>query len=481
MAENIESIEPEMTQEQVKRADLLAEYEKEIDGPRSERNAAIELHDTEWGERWAKLQGEIDQTKSDKTEELIKSGTPVAHHKSVLDLEAAKLVEAHEVTRDGAAAALDAEMPRPKRWLDFLQEKALGDGDPVISELIEEAKSAPEPSYGGASDGQARPVLSDLTHKVDKSGVHYHRNGKEVLHDTGPRLNVKRLDDRDIEAALRIAGQKFDMDKGLILTGDAPFKMRSAEIAGRLGLPIQGNDPAIQQAWAKGRDSVNPLKQIQPPFVERSIAGAARSDIDLSPVLIKVDPRLVDYTAIDHPAGLGVVVDDSSRPGNLLAHMPAERYLAAMSAWRDTSRETLDRLAGADLTHPESLDLTGLENRPDVQPLIEAGSNHLSQLGRDLVLVRDAHAIEARARMDGLDADLHANLYLTSLDRVVAAQERPQVEKALISRNVDEAAQTVEKAKEEVKEAEEVKAEHKEVEKAPAHDFSDFDALDMGR
>ena len=280
-------------------------------------------------------------------------------------------------------------------------------------------------------------------------------------------------------AALRIAGQKFDTDKGLILTGDAPFKMRSAEIAGRLGLSIQGNDPAIQQAWNKGRDSVNPLKQIQSPFVERSISGAARPDIDLGPVRINLDPRLIDSTAIDHPAALGVVVDDSSRPrpGSAYAHMPAERYLAAMSAWRDTSRETLDALAGADLTKPGSLDLKGLENRPDVQPLIEAGSNRLSQLGRDLMLARDSSALEARAH--GLEPDL----YLTSCDRVAANLDRLQTEKALISRNVDEVAQTVEKDKEEVKEVEEVKAEHghKEVEKEAAHDLSDFDALDIGR
>lgn len=336
-------------------------------------------------------------------------------------------------------------------------------------------------------------MLSDLTHKVDKDGVHYHRNGREVLHDTGPRLNVKRLDDRDIAAALRIASQKFDLEKGLVLTGDAAFKMRSAEISGRLGFPVQDHDPVIQAAWEKGRDSVNPLKQMQAPLIERGITGVARSAIDLKPVLINLDPRLINFTSIDDPAGLGVVVDDSSRPGNLLATMPPDRYLAAMSIWRDTSRDTLDRLAGADLTNPGSLDLAGIENRPDVQPLIEAGSNHLSQLGRDLVLVRDFSALQTRQH--GLEPEL----YLTSCDRVAAVQERLQNEKALIARNVDEVAQTVEKTEvkaEEVKkveEAKEVEASNKEqvkeVEAAKGieermHDagwYDEIDVLDVGR
>ena len=450
-----------MTPEQIKRAELLDEYEKEVDGPRSERNAAIEDHDKNWSERWAKLQGTIDQAKSDMSAEFEKNSVPVEYHKSVLDAEAARLVEAHDVTHGEATAALEAELPRPKRWVDFLQEKAIS-GDPAVVAMLEEARQSPEPSFSGASDGQARPVLTDLTHKVDKSGVHYHRNGKEVLHDTGPRLNVKRLDDRDIAAALRIASQKFDLDKGLVLAGDAAFKMRSAEIAGRLGFPIQGHDPVIQAAWEKGRDSVNPLKQMQAPLIERGISGVARQEIDLKPVQFKLDPRLADQA---EKLGVGIIERTDKA---VTAEIPAERYLATMAAWRDTSRETLDKLAGVDLMHPESLDLTGIESRPDVQPLLEAGRNELSQLGKDLVLVRDAHALEARARTSELDTDLSADLYQTSQDRVAAAQERLQNEKELISRNVDEVAQAVEKTEvkaaevKKVEEAKEVEAGNKE-------------------
>lgn len=82
------------------------------------------------------MQGTIDQSKFDMSAELEKNGVPAEHHKSVMDAESARLIEAHDVTHGEAAAALEAELPRPKRWLDFLQEKAIGNGDPVIAALV---------------------------------------------------------------------------------------------------------------------------------------------------------------------------------------------------------------------------------------------------------------------------------------------------------------------------------------------------------
>ncbi len=437
MAENInithsvQQAEARLTQEQIKRAELLEEYEKEVEGPRGERNAGIEAHDKEWAEKWAKLQGEIDQTSADKTTELEKSGVPANRHKSILDMEAAKILESHEIERAQAAADLDRTLPQPRKWLDFLKEKSLKEGDPTIAALLEEAQQSPEPSFEGASDGQSRPVLSDLTYKIDRDGVHYQRGGKEVLRDMGPRLNVKKLDDRDIEAALRIAGQKFDVNQGLVLVGDAAFKMRSAEIAGRLGLPVQGHDPVIQAAWAKGRNSISPLKQMQMPLIDRAISGVVRQEIDMQPVHFQLDPRLADQA---EKLGIGIVEHTGK---TVTAEMPAERYLAAMAVWRNTSRETLDKLAGADLTKPEDLDLARLGRNQDILPLVETDRNELSQLARDLVLMRDAYALEAREK--GLGNDL----YITSQDRVLRESERLQNEKMLISRNVDEQANAV--------------------------------------
>jgi hypothetical protein len=74
-----------------------------------------------------------------------------------------------------------------------------------------------------------------------------------ALRDVGDRLDVRKTDDRDIEAALKIAAKKFDIDKGLLLTGDNAFKVRAAEIRGRLGYPLQNTEPEVLRAWMKGK------------------------------------------------------------------------------------------------------------------------------------------------------------------------------------------------------------------------------------
>ncbi|EQD54183.1 DNA primase, partial [mine drainage metagenome] len=87
-------------------------------------------------------------------------------------------------------------------------------------------------------------VLEGLaaTFGTEKDGlvpVHYERDHKRVITDRGDRLDVHETSDQEIEAALRIAAQKFDLEAGLDLTGGEEFRNRAAEIAGRLGYKVQ--------------------------------------------------------------------------------------------------------------------------------------------------------------------------------------------------------------------------------------------------
>ncbi|MHB1668935.1 MAG: LPD7 domain-containing protein [Thiomonas sp.] len=50
---------------------------------------------------------------------------------------------------------------------------------------------------------------------------------------------------------MRLAEQKYDMDKGLVLTGSREFQQRATEVAGRMGLKIQNDD--LRKAWDQGR------------------------------------------------------------------------------------------------------------------------------------------------------------------------------------------------------------------------------------
>lgn len=336
-----------LSDEQRKRLDLLNDYEVETAGPRGERNTSIEDFDKGWQKRWMDLQSEVELARATRSEQLTREGAPIETHPSILAKETATLIERFEAEKDVSARKLDAELPRPKRWLDFLEEKKLEHpDDPTFDSLIEEARKAPDAGIEGLERTPPKKVvLADLAHVVEKDGaVAYKRGLFTVIHDRGTRLDVKKLDDRDIEAALKIGAQKFDMQKGLMLTGDAAFKARAAEIAGRLGLPLQNSEPEVLMAWKKGRDQNAQLTRIKTPSIERGITGdlaPSRPLADLSgPVLLRADER-----TLAHLENLGLVPD-----GEGVVSMSAERVMAANAAIRELPVTALSAISVSDLS-----------------------------------------------------------------------------------------------------------------------------------
>lgn len=418
----------ESTPEQSKRDELLEQYEKEITPDRDARNSAIDAHEKEFGDKWAALQGDIAKVRSDVGDRLATENVPQKQRDHVLAMETAKLVEQHEAAKHDAALKLDKELPKPKKWIDFLEEKSIG-GDPSVLDLLEEAKKSPEASLSGECDGKPRPiVLSDLTFKADKEGVRYLRGKDEIIMDRGHRLDVKRLDDRDIQAALQIASQKFDMDKGLVLSGDAAFRSRSAELAGRMGLRVQNMSPEMQKAWDRGQRSTAVLKQYERPNLSNGIAGDVKKP---EFVLLKVDPRIGNEVL--QTMGLDKKFGSAANE----VSMDPEKYMGAMDAWRNSDFKTLEMLSHANLNSWDGdLELGELNDAPEM--CCEHG---LSQLAKEVVLVRDAKTLDAR------ELATDKSIYMTSQDRVAADRERQlQMDKSLVSRNIDQ--QDVEKAKE---------------------------------
>lgn len=431
--------------EQTKRAELLEVYEKEIAPDRDARNTAIEAHEKEFSDKWAGLQGDISKVRSDVGDRLAIENVPQKQRDQVLAMETAKLVEQHEAAKHEAALKLDKELPKVKKWVDFLEEKSIG-GDPAVLDLLAEAKKSPEAAIGGESDGKPRPVvLADLTFKADKDGVRYLRGKDEIIMDRGHRLDVKRLDDRDIQAALQIASQKFDMDKGLVLSGDMAFRTRSAELAGRMGLSVQNMSPEMQKAWDRGQRSTAVLKQHERPNISNGISGEVKKP-DM--VVLKVDPRLGTPEKMQTT---GLDVRFGAAANEVL--MEPEAYMGAMDAWRNSDSETLEMLSHADIMMPDGgLDTSYLE---DNAPEFVDGGN-LSTLAKEVVLVRDAKTLDAR------ELATDKSIYMTSQDRVAADREQQlQMDKSLVSRNIDQ--QDVEKAKEiEKSRTEKAKAAEKE-------------------
>ena len=424
--EETKDVVPEVTPEQAKRAELADEYEKEIAPARDARSAAIEEHEKAFADKWSALQNDIAKVRSDVTEKLIADGVAEPQHGRVVAMETAKLIEQHEADKHAAAIKLDQQLPAPKKWVEFLTEKSI-EGDPVVMDLLEEAKKSPEASIAGASDGKPRGIyLKDLSYKADKDVVKYLRGKDEIIMDRGHRLDVKRLDDRDISAALQIAAQKFDMDKGLVLSGDQAFRVRSAELAGRLGYKVQDMSPEMQKAWDRGQNSAAVLKQVERPNLSNAISGEARKP---EMVVLKVDHRL---GTMEKMQTTGLDVRFGAAANEVL--MEPESYMGAMDAWRNADAKSLETLSHADITIPDGgIDTKELAaNGPEF-----VDDDKLSKLAKEVVLVRDAKTLEAR------ELAKDPSIYKTSQDRVAeyAAQQQEQtkqLEKQLLVRNIDE-------------------------------------------
>lgn len=431
-----------LTVEQQKRLDLLNEYEDRTREPRDARNAAIDEHDNEWRERWQALQGEIEQARTVRGEQLLKDGTPVEHHQGILAKETADLMERFETGKAAAAQKLDEHLPKLEKWVDFLKDHAKTyPDDQTITSLLEEAEKSPDAGMEGLGGMPVKAItLSDLVHSIDKDGaLNYKRGLSTVIRDTGPRLDVKRMDNRDIEAALKISAQKFDMTKGLMLTGDAAFKARAAEIAGKLGLPLQNSEPEVLMAWKRGHEQNPELKQMRAPSVERGITGdlaVPRPLMELqSAVQLRADPH-----TIVHADPLGVVAN-----GEGFVAMSSERLLAANATIRETPVETLRHLTHADLSKND-----GALSADAIIALSKAGlinpAGDLTQVARDAVIVRDDRVIIKRDSMPEHEREMFktSGEYVReaeSLREFEARQTEQQYEaeqKSLRVRNVDE-------------------------------------------
>ncbi len=423
------TIETEQTPEQSRRAALAEEYEMEIAPARDARNIAIEAHERKFADKWAALQGDIEKVRTTVGEKFEIDNIPQKQRDNILAMETAKLIERHEVSKHEATLKLDTELPAVKKWVDFLEEKSISN-DPAVLDLLAEAKEVPEASMTGVSDGVPRSVvMSDLSFKADKNSVKYLRGKDEIIIDRGHRLDVKRLDDRDIQAALQIASQKFDMGKGLVLSGDVAFRTRSAELAGRMGFNVQNMSPEMQKAWDRGQRSTTVLKQHERPNIANSISGDVKR---LEHVLLKVDPRIDIQALLEGGAGL------KAGPSVNSLLMNPEQYMGAMDAWRNTDFKTLEALAHADINKADGgLDVTEIVG---VAPELVEG-NSLSPLAKELVLVRDAKAMDAR------ELAKNPSIYKTSQDHVAEDKaQQLQIDKSLNVRNID--AQDTEQAKE---------------------------------
>jgi relaxase-like protein/conjugative element/phage-associated large polyvalent protein/DNA relaxase TraI-like protein len=95
-----------------------------------------------------------------------------------------------------------------------------------------------------------RPVLVGLRTKVDTQHLRIHYlsdEGQTLFTDSGSRIDVHDKGDRTLEAALRVAAQKFG--GSVEITGSAEFRKGATEVAARLGVRVSNED--LKNAWER--------------------------------------------------------------------------------------------------------------------------------------------------------------------------------------------------------------------------------------
>lgn len=397
---------PELSAEQKRRIEIFESY-NQIAGPvREARNQAIEAFDRQWREKAILQFQEQEQRRIERLNELAAKGVAGPVATTQIAFEIARETEDRLVERDAAARQLDESLAKPLRWREYLEQEAeRNPGDPVIATLLGENSALDhEAAVDGFSKSPApERLLSELSITEDGPGVTSFKRGMTtVFRDVGPRLDVQRVDDRDIEAALRVAAQKFDTEKGLLLTGDTAFKARAAEIAGRMGLKLRNDEPEVLAMWEKGRQQQAQLLPSPRPSVERGISGDIREpgiDRTRGDQLLVLDPGAAKSWGDQLEAAGVEFVATSAKPGQIAIKLPGDRTLKALEAWRGMPHQTMQAFAKADLSKPDGgLQINDEDRKVLVHRQMLREDGTITPAGVDVILVRDDHVLRSRVQ-----------------------------------------------------------------------------------
>ncbi|BAP87300.1 putative DNA primase [Burkholderiales bacterium GJ-E10] len=396
---------------------LLRQYRDATAPQREARAKALRELEAKHREEQGALFDALAQLRSEKERELA----PMAeeHRKSLIALEVAKRVEALHKTQAAQRKDLAAQMPPVPSLRNFLEERA--GSDPVAARMLEEEvrRERQAETIRGRRTGEHEPVtLEGLTWEIDTSdpkakAVHYLRDGERVMSDRGERLDLYQVEDREIEAALRLAEQKYDMEAGLVLTGSREFQSRAAEIAGRIGIKVRNED--LQAAWRAGRQqAMQEEVQGEEPPAPAGIESGRNPARDL------------DKASQEHFLAEGVLA--RMQP----AAWSALEKAAKRQALRAEEREVLHRDCHADLVDGEDrLTPLGEAVHARMQARIEAEREQLQQqlrgrnIDEDLEQRKREESAHGKAEEKGTEAASEPRQQRIEERRIESPQRSP--------------------------------------------------------
>lgn len=241
-------------------------------------------------------------------------------------------------------------------WLDYLQRLAR-DGDlNALAALrrAEQRRDRPEGHYVQGADPKREPAaLFAFRYQIHRNGdVTYFLAGGVSFTDEGRRLRLgERWTTASLEAALTLARAQFG--PRLTLRGSDPFKQAAAQLAGRLNLPIEFTDPALEHERRSQTRAVHTRRDPIDVYIEQRNALVSRVK-DLLPHrrYTAADAGIGVYRGQRHLGGQTVALFE--RQGTMLVRPVSEQAAAQLRRIRIGSRihiehDSHDRRRGQEL------------------------------------------------------------------------------------------------------------------------------------
>jgi hypothetical protein len=212
----------------------------------AQRAALVQQHRAQRQE----LASMLRQERKALPEQARQTGQPLAVMRSLWALEAARQREALQQRQAEERKALSARLPKQEVWRKWLEREA-DKGDEAAKAALRGIRYREQRRKNRQIDGiegeELDPLrkltLAGLEAQIDtrRQLVLYRgADGREKFTDTGPRIVMHDRSDESLEAALRMAAQKFG---GKVdITGSAEFRERAARQAVRLGIKVVDAD-----------------------------------------------------------------------------------------------------------------------------------------------------------------------------------------------------------------------------------------------
>ncbi|MGC9237980.1 MAG: LPD7 domain-containing protein, partial [Thiomonas sp.] len=181
--------------------------------------------------------------------------------------------------------ALSAKLPRQEVWRTWLEREA-AQGDEAAQAALRGIRYREQRNKNKAVDGiegeELDPLrkltLAGLQAQIDQKRqlvLYRGTDGREKFTDTGPRIVMHDKSDESLEAALRMAAQKFG---GKVdITGSAEFRERAARKAVRLGIEVVDADlqHVVADERARMQQALRPgHRELSPSAVENKAPSA---------------------------------------------------------------------------------------------------------------------------------------------------------------------------------------------------------------